>query len=620
MSASWLLKQLDPASTVLMLDEPTMGSDQSGGEAQPDDSITGCMVSAMIASPFKTVWCSATLPSRELLPSAVSAWEQRMAGLSKEGQPPQVQEIVSMQLNVGSLLVRPNGRIAAPHQLCATAAELRELVRRIRSEPLLLKAYTSQAVVDLNERMARPAAKERMAKAGVKVKPLNEAFSDPSSLTHASIREYAMGALEALHSANDDELVKAVCSAEGDDEQSGPPPFPPFDASALLTSTARYFMGMTLTVSTKPTAQLEQTADELVGEMPSLKELSKEVELHEANLERQIAAVRKEVEKAAKGAPDRMEELMAQRMRELDLSIGVEKALRVPEHTVVNSRAHVRHYAAKGGLGEKEIDQLLKSIDPAFFRHMPKQSELTRISNELLVDDRWKMLLLAGVGAHAPHSAAVNPQGNTSYTHYVSEQMEKGALAVCAVTKVRAGGRGTWHCRLVVRAGMRLRPPPSWPPAVSLCLHVRARRPCCAQDFTYGANVPCTSVLVDKAFSSTHSANTLRQFIGRVARTGLASFGVAQFEVRAAAAAFCPIAYVQCSFARLTVCPLSMHATRACTGRRCAPQALHAERQSRGESHGGDSSRPDRTQPGARRVSGWGLAECVDGKRPESVL
>jgi len=211
------------------------------------------------------------------------------------------------------------------------------------------------------------------------------------------------------------------------------------------------------------------------------------VEAHEAQLERQIASIRKEVEKAAKGS-DRMDEMMAQRMRELDISVGSEKALKVPEHTVVNSRAHVRHYAAKAGLGEAETDAVIKAIDPSFFRHMPKQSELNRINKELLVDEKWKMLLLAGVGAHAPHSAAVNPQGNTSYTNYVSEQMEKGSLAVCAVTK----------------------------------------------DFTYGANVPCTSVLIEEAFSSHHSANTLRQFIGRVARTGLASFGVAQFEDDAA--------------------------------------------------------------------------------------
>merc|ERR1711869_99537 len=81
-------------------------------------------------------------------------------------------------------------------------------------------------------------------------------------------------------------------------------------------------------------------------------------------------------------------------------------------------------------------------------------------------------------------ASELNPQGDTSYTNYVAEQMEKWSLAVCGVTK----------------------------------------------DFTYGANVPCTSVLVDRDFLTKHSANTLRQFIGRVARTGLAPFGVAQFE------------------------------------------------------------------------------------------
>lgn len=83
-----------------------------------------------------------------------------------------------------------------------------------------------------------------------------------------------------------------------------------------------------------------------------------------------------------------------------------------------------------------------------------------------------------------PLEPALNPTGDTTYTTYVAEQMEKGALAVCGVTK----------------------------------------------DFTYGANVPCTSVMVDKHFIANHSANTLRQFIGRVARTGLAPFGIAQFE------------------------------------------------------------------------------------------
>eukprot|EP00965_Chrysotila_dentata_P250853 6209684-Pleurochrysis_carterae.AAC.1 len=161
-------------------------------------------------------------------------------------------------------------------------------------------------------------------------------------------------------------------------------------------------------------------------------------------------------------------------MRDLGLSDS-SGALKIPEHCVVNSRAHMRMFA--------DIKESEKTFDPSFFRNLPSQHDFKRVDT-LPVDERWRSLLLSGVAAHVPLEPALNPKGDTSYTTYVAEQMEKGALAVCGVTK----------------------------------------------DFTYGANVPCTSVLVDADFIANHSANTLRQFIGRVARTGLAPFGVAQFE------------------------------------------------------------------------------------------
>ena len=46
------------------------------------------------------------------------------------------------------------------------------------------------------------------------------------------------------------------------------------------------------------------------------------------------------------------------------------------------------------------------------------------------MDDTWRMLLLSGVAAHMPLEPGLNPQGDTSYTNYVSDQMEKGSLAV----------------------------------------------------------------------------------------------------------------------------------------------------------------------------------------------
>ena len=188
-----------------------------------------------------------------------------------------------------------------------------------------------------------------------------------------------------------------------------------------------------------------------------------------------------------------------------DMNVASVGAIKIPEHCIVNSRAHMSKYCTE--------KNLIGDYDGAFFRNLPSQSEFKKVHTTLTmamltqrlcsaclpwlyslcstyqvhtlsVDEKWQMLLLSGVAAHVPLEPMLNPQGDTSYTNYVAEQMEKGALAVCGVTK----------------------------------------------DFTYGANVPCTSVLVDRDFITNHSANTLRQFIGRVARTGLAPYGVAQFQ------------------------------------------------------------------------------------------
>merc|ERR1711871_78170 len=202
--------------------------------------------------------------------------------------------------------------------------------------------------------------------------------------------------------------------------------------------------------------------------------LEKDMLAAEAAAEKQLDKMRKEVQKQVKGGDDRTEELMAEKMRELNFEGLTSSAqLNIPEHCVVNSKSHMLKYA----------EDAFRSIDTSFFRNVPTQAEL-KVVSDLPVEDKWQSLVLCGVGAYTPYDEKLNPRGNTTYTNYVSEQMEKGSLAVCGVTK----------------------------------------------DFTYGANVPCTSVLLDKAFSTKHSANTLRQFIGRVARTGLAPFGVAQFE------------------------------------------------------------------------------------------
>ena len=89
-----------------MIDEPTMGADQGNGEALPIASLTGYMVQGMLAAPYKTIWSSATLPPGHELPTIIDAFKDHYSVDDSA-----VDELVSMQLNVGVLLVRPNGQV-----------------------------------------------------------------------------------------------------------------------------------------------------------------------------------------------------------------------------------------------------------------------------------------------------------------------------------------------------------------------------------------------------------------------------------------------------------------------------------------------------------------------------
>ena len=95
---------------------------------------------------------SATLPPKDKLPAPVEHFKTRF-GVGDDA----VDELVSMQLNVGVLLVKADGTVAMPHSMCgdgeSCAAKLQEFVERLRSEPLLIKAYTAQAIVSMQDRL-----------------------------------------------------------------------------------------------------------------------------------------------------------------------------------------------------------------------------------------------------------------------------------------------------------------------------------------------------------------------------------------------------------------------------------------------------------------------------------
>jgi len=118
---------------------------------------------------------------------------------------------------------------------------------------------------------------------------------------------------------------------------------------------------------------------------------------------------------------------------------------------------------------------------PTIARLLPTVKEFMAIKN-LPVDERWQMLALSGAGSFDPKLNA--DSGNPIYTQWVHENMTTNKLAC-------------------VTAG---------------------------KEFTWGANVPASTVVVTKSFAETTSVAGMLQYVGRAARRGLTTHGQAIFE------------------------------------------------------------------------------------------
>merc|ERR1719421_117147 len=114
-------------------------------------------------------------------------------------------------------------------------------------------------------------------------------------------------------------------------------------------------------------------------------------------------------------------------------------------------------------------------------RLLPTVKEFLAIK-ELPVDERWQMLALSGAGSFDPKLDS--DPSNPVYTQWVHEAMTSSKLAC-------------------VTAG---------------------------KEFTWGANVPASTVVVTKSFAETTSVAGMLQYVGRAARRGLTTHGQAIFE------------------------------------------------------------------------------------------
>eukprot|EP00933_Yihiella_yeosuensis_P069900 TRINITY_DN7698_c0_g1_i1.p1 TRINITY_DN7698_c0_g1~~TRINITY_DN7698_c0_g1_i1.p1 ORF type:complete len:1103 (+),score=325.60 TRINITY_DN7698_c0_g1_i1:65-3310(+) len=441
-SCAWLLRQLDANRTILVIDEPPMGSDVYP-DAPENNPLAAAMVQSMLTPMYKSIWMSATLPRSSSLSTFVDNFMERFS-LDPATKDQHVRECFSTELDRGALMCGPSGAVAFPHQKCRTAEDLGRLCKRLPLDPLVLKAYTERALANLLERWKALKESGRLGKEGFKkaVPPPEQKFADLSELNHASIRAYAMDILDGIASQGEDDLVVKFCEAT-----EGGAVFPAFNLVEMMFSNAYAFPGLTLVAGDDPKGAMLHMSSKLRDVMPKAQDIEDDIKAQEA------AAA-----KAEKYAEDG------------EVMEGPATKLKFNAELVIQSESFLKRWCPN-----RPKDA------PTIVRLLPTVKEFLAIK-ELPIEEMWQMLAVSGAGSFDP-KLDVDP-ANPVYTQWVHEAMTANRLAC-------------------VTAG---------------------------KEFTWGANVPASTVVVTQSFAETTSVAGMLQYVGRAARRGLTTHGQAIFE------------------------------------------------------------------------------------------
>jgi len=450
-SNTWILEQLDPNKTLMVVDEPPMGSDAVPTNPE-DNEVSRCMVEGMLCPMYKTLLMSATMPREHQLPSIVDNFVTRFGCADKKSC---INECFSAQLDAGVILVRPSGGIAFPHELCSTAEELKQLCHRLPGDPLTLKAYTERALSQLWVRWRR-LVEAKKTPAGWKppIMP-EEKFADLATLRPDAIRTYTVMLLQSVADAGDDTFVKEFCGMAADAEELSQ--FPEFDIKELLFKNAHAFPGVSLVADDKPREILLEMAEKLIEQFPKASELENEMNA----ADEEVAKQNKELEKRAGKDADE---------GEVQMFSNDNQQIKFDSSLVIQTEQFLKRWCPSA-----KKESLMYPRMPPTFRDF-------KALHELPVDDVWKMLALSGAGAFDPELDA--DKSRPIYTQWVHDRMQANKLSC-------------------VTAG---------------------------KEFTWGANLPASTVVVTSSFAQATSVSGMLQYVGRAARRGLTTHGQAIFE------------------------------------------------------------------------------------------
>eukprot|EP00439_Symbiodinium_sp_Y106_P044800 s1583_g5.t1 len=277
----------------------------------------------------------------------------------------------------------------------------------------------------------------------------------------------------------------------------------------MLFGNAYAFPGLTLVADDHPLEQMLKMSEKLQEQFPRASDIEADIKKQEES------AVKERLQREKKFKEDDEQQDEAPQMKlkfSPDLVIQSEQFLKrwCPKRPENLGLQRWRDRDSSFGDVGIRSDLLKAHTIP---RVLPTVNEFLSIK-KLPVDERWQMLALAGAGSFDPKlDSDIGPfegfqhdPSNPVYTQWVHESMTQNKLACVTAGK----DRPFWRNRSALGLG-----------------RCRSKHP---QEFTWGANVPASTVVVTKSFAETTSVAGMLQYVGRAARRGLTTHGQAIFE------------------------------------------------------------------------------------------
>lgn len=424
---------------ILFLDEPTIGADTA------DSPSLRSNIRLMMAQPKRTVYCSATFPSVDLLQQLFQYQKLRHPGI-------ELSSVYSSEIYIGCTIFTYENELVIPYMGVKTQAELKTIIQAVHDNPMLGRSYVTKVAYALWKAMTCCKI------AGVP--NIDDYFLDFENLRTDKPRQIVETML-ALLATQPDEIIETVCrSALTDDLLKVDPPAAagagagtgagvvvdelgiewssapdgddiatdPISAQKLGTTQAYRFLGTSLIASDDPVqfarVQFAPLLDMIkASPLPRKTASLDEVERHIENAERLILCYSQEVaihEKAieslirnttrASDIPDKHERpdvacdrKMASKLHKVTRDIKGDGLLsgRLQAHQAI---APVYHFPEWGQINTgKHIQKFARShshaIVPSFVR---RPIPLHTINfGEFTVNDDLILLLMAGVGIYS---------------------------------------------------------------------------------------------------------------------------------------------------------------------------------------------------------------------------